>query len=108
MIVLIFFTCREGIGLRLVERQARLGFLEHVVVHLCGCSYHIERHAERVKASGSLRSSQGTDSSRFGSQPYEPCLVLVRPGAYDLGTSTLSMDTDHVDLVGLSTAREAQ
>ncbi len=35
-------------------------------------------------------------------------VVLVPPGQYGLGTGALVMDTDFVDLVGLSTARENQ
>jgi hypothetical protein len=35
-------------------------------------------------------------------------VVLVPPGKYDLGTGQLEMDTEYVDLVGLSTARENQ
>jgi hypothetical protein len=35
-------------------------------------------------------------------------VVLVPPGKYDLGTGQLEMDTQYVDLVGLSTARENQ
>jgi hypothetical protein len=35
-------------------------------------------------------------------------VVLVPPGKYDLGSSQLDMDTQYVDLVGLSTARENQ
>ncbi len=34
--------------------------------------------------------------------------VLVPPGRFDLGTAQLEMDTEFVDLVGLSTARENQ
>ena len=35
-------------------------------------------------------------------------VVFVPPGQYDLGASTFTMDTDYVDVVGLSTAREDQ
>jgi len=35
-------------------------------------------------------------------------VVLVPPGNYDLGASPLTMDTDFVDLAGLSTARDDQ
>lgn len=35
-------------------------------------------------------------------------VVLVPPGNYDLNGASLTMDTDYVDLVGLSTAREEQ
>ena len=35
-------------------------------------------------------------------------VVLVSPGAYDLGASTFTLDADYVDLEGLSTAREDQ
>jgi hypothetical protein len=35
-------------------------------------------------------------------------VVLVPPGKYDLGTGQLEMDTEYVDLVGLSTARDNQ
>ena len=35
-------------------------------------------------------------------------VVLVPPGAYDLGASTFTLDAEFVDLVGLSTAREDQ
>jgi len=35
-------------------------------------------------------------------------VVLVPPGKYDLGTAQLEMDTEFVDVVGLSTARENQ
>ncbi|MFH0793716.1 MAG: hypothetical protein V2A74_06755 [bacterium] len=35
-------------------------------------------------------------------------VVLVAPGRYDLGTGQLAMDTEFVDLVGLSSARDDQ
>ena len=35
-------------------------------------------------------------------------VVFVPPGNYDLGASTLELDTDYVDLAGLSTDREEQ
>ena len=35
-------------------------------------------------------------------------VVFVPPGQYDLGASTFTMDTDYVDVVGLSTACEDQ
>ena len=35
-------------------------------------------------------------------------VVLVPPGAYDLGGATLELDTDYVDLMGLSPVRENQ
>lgn len=35
-------------------------------------------------------------------------VVLVPPGRYDMGTGQLTMDTQFVDLVGLSTARDDQ
>ena len=34
--------------------------------------------------------------------------VFVPPGRYDLGTAVLVLDTEFVDLVGLSSARENQ
>lgn len=34
--------------------------------------------------------------------------VLVPPGRYDLGTGSITLDTEYVDLVGLSTARADQ
>ncbi len=34
--------------------------------------------------------------------------VIVPPGRYDLGSEALTMDTDFVDLIGLSTGRENQ
>ncbi len=35
-------------------------------------------------------------------------VVIVPPGNYDLGTSQLTLDTEFVDLVGLTTARDTQ
>ena len=35
-------------------------------------------------------------------------VVLVPPGAYNLGASTFTLDADYVDLVGLSSARDNQ
>jgi len=35
-------------------------------------------------------------------------VVLVPPGAYNLGTGQVTLDTEFVDLIGLSTAREDQ
>jgi len=40
--------------------------------------------------------------------PTNRAVVLVPPGNYDLSAAQLVLDTDYVDLVGLSTAREDQ
>lgn len=40
--------------------------------------------------------------------PNNRAVVLVPPGRYDLGFSPLTLSAEYVDLVGLSTAREAQ
>jgi hypothetical protein len=76
-------------------------------------AYVVVEVGANVTANGdNLRAAYATAAALtpFGSplSAANRAVVVVPPGQYDLGSSALTMDTEFVDVVGLSTARENQ